>query len=208
MSFFTLNPSIRPAQLRSFAKLLRPAGNSSVSSIRLLALDVGHKNVGVATSDSFNLFPVHLPTFNLHNGKFAPHIRSIIDPKSKAYSIPLILVGFPLTQRGESGVRCSETLKFISNLRESLKEEKFEFPVSNAVKSAFEIPAVKNSSPITSVEFPIFALWDERFSSSDVRHLLGKSSKINEFRASGKIDSMVAAQFIQDFLGFIENLKE
>ncbi len=200
MSFFSLNPAFSPSHLRHLHRLLYPP--ASVSFLRLLSLDVGQKHVGISMSDPTNRFATHRKTFHQSTQLFASHLSSLLSsssfPSSEVFFVPFILVGFPLLTNGKRGEQCQQTLNFLSSLRSQLTLN-YPSKLPSLVRSSFD----SSFSPSEFPHFPHFLLWDERFSSSDVRQQFDSNKLIQKMKDKGRIDSMVAANFLTDFIEFL-----
>ena len=90
---------------------------------RTLALDVGDKRIGVAYTDPFGISLNPLPYIE-NNGKVFQKLSDII----KEYDIGTIVVGLPLTLKGEEGEQAKKTKKFVEELKKYISEDvKIEF---------------------------------------------------------------------------------
>ncbi len=90
---------------------------------RTLALDVGDKRIGVAYSDPFGISLNPLPYIE-NNDKVFENLSRLI----KEYDIGTIVVGLPLTLKGEEGEQAKKTKGFVEVLKKHIPEEiKIEF---------------------------------------------------------------------------------
>jgi putative Holliday junction resolvase len=87
-------------------KTLVPAG-------RLMALDVGTKTVGIATSDVLRSLATPLTT--LKRGKLAADLASL-DQLAAKHEIKALVVGLPLNMDGTEGPRCQSVRQFATNI--------------------------------------------------------------------------------------------
>ena len=78
-------------------KTLVPAG-------RLMALDVGTKTIGVATSDALRMLATPLTT--LKRGKLAVDLAALAE----------LAIGLPLNMDGTEGPRCQSVRQFATNI--------------------------------------------------------------------------------------------
>jgi len=86
--------------------------------LKVLAIDYGSKRIGLALGDT-NL-KIASPFKVIENrGDIWKKIRSIVEE----YQISVILVGLPLTPRGNLGQRAKEVEEFVKNLRENIPED-------------------------------------------------------------------------------------
>jgi putative Holliday junction resolvase len=86
--------------------------------MRIMALDIGEKNIGIAISDKTNILAI--PYLVLKNDDtFTDKICSIIKEKN----INKIIVGMPYTLSGNMGQQANKTKEFINNLKEKINIE-------------------------------------------------------------------------------------
>ena len=79
-----------------------------------MALDLGSRRIGLAVSDPLGITAQPLPTLNRKNKKadFAALLRVI-----KKKEVGEIVVGLPLTMRGETGTQAEKASEFAEELR-------------------------------------------------------------------------------------------
>jgi putative Holliday junction resolvase len=88
---------------------------------RILALDFGSRNLGLAVSDELGLTAQGLPTYRRSNKKNdLEHLRRLI----RQYEVREIVLGLPLRMSGDEGVQASRVQEFAEELR-----RKFKLPV-------------------------------------------------------------------------------
>lgn len=80
---------------------------------RLLALDVGAKTIGVATSDLLRTLAT--PLLVLRRGKLAADLASLAELARKHEAKALVL-GLPLNMDGSEGPRCQSVRQFAANI--------------------------------------------------------------------------------------------
>jgi putative Holliday junction resolvase len=80
---------------------------------RLMALDVGTKTIGVATSDVLRTLATPLVT--LRRGKLAVDLATLAD-LAKKYEVKALAVGLPLNMDGTEGPRCQSVRQFATNI--------------------------------------------------------------------------------------------
>lgn len=85
--------------------------------MRILALDVGSRRIGLAVSDPTGLLATSLPVLRRTN--LAADLAAIADV-ARREGAERVLVGLPLTLEGEVGPQARETLVFVERLREVL----------------------------------------------------------------------------------------
>jgi putative Holliday junction resolvase len=85
--------------------------------MRVLGLDVGDRRIGVAMSDPIGLTAQPLATIDRadgHDGLEA--IRALVE----RHGVARIIVGLPLTMRGEPGPQAKKVIAFADRLRQRL----------------------------------------------------------------------------------------
>ena len=87
-------------------KALVPAG-------RLMALDVGTKTIGIATSDALRMLATPLTT--LKRGKLAVDLAALAE-LAKKHEIKALAIGLPLNMDGTEGPRCQSVRQFATNI--------------------------------------------------------------------------------------------
>ena len=70
---------------------------------RLMALDVGSKTIGVATSDALRMLATPITT--LKRGKLAIDLAALADLVKK-HEVKALAIGLPLNMDGTEGPRC------------------------------------------------------------------------------------------------------
>ncbi|MCS7050294.1 MAG: Holliday junction resolvase RuvX [Thermomicrobium sp.] len=82
---------------------------------RALGLDVGGRRVGVAISDELGLIASPLTTIDL-NREGPEAIVKLVE----RYAPTVVVVGLPMTMRGQEGAQAAETRRFVEALRPHL----------------------------------------------------------------------------------------
>ena len=80
---------------------------------RLMALDVGSKTIGVATSDLTRTLAT--PLMTLKRTRLAADLATLADLASK-HDIKALLIGLPLNMDGSEGPRCQSVRQFAANI--------------------------------------------------------------------------------------------
>ena len=80
---------------------------------RLMALDVGSKTIGIATSDVTRTLATPLTT--LKRGKLAADLALLAD-LAKKHEVKALAVGLPLNMDGSEGPRCQSVRQFVTNI--------------------------------------------------------------------------------------------
>lgn len=88
--------------------------------MRILCIDVGDKNIGIAVSDEGNLIARGLGTIKLKED-FVERLKEII----KKYNVGKIVYGLPLKMDGSFSVQTEKTMAFISKLKQEIKDVEF-----------------------------------------------------------------------------------
>ena len=89
---------------------------------RVLALDVGNKRIGVAYSDPLGISVNPLPYIE-NNEKVFEKIKNLINE----YNIGKIVIGLPLTLKGEEGEQAKITREFVEELKKYIGNIPIEF---------------------------------------------------------------------------------
>jgi putative Holliday junction resolvase len=83
---------------------------------RYLGIDYGSKRIGLAISDPLNIVARTLTTV-LHSENALEKIKNIVNE----YLIGCIVIGMPLTLKGEKGKQAQEVEKFIGLLEKEIR---------------------------------------------------------------------------------------
>ncbi|WP_029521772.1 Holliday junction resolvase RuvX [Persephonella sp. KM09-Lau-8] len=89
---------------------------------RVLALDVGNKRIGVAYSDPFGISANPLPIIQ-NDEKVFEKIKELV----KEYDIGTIVIGLPLTLKGEEGEQAQKTKEFAEKLKQEIPDIPIKF---------------------------------------------------------------------------------
>ena len=88
-----------------------------MKSLKLMALDVGTKRIGIALADSFIKIAIPFTTVEINNVDSA--IKQIIEIISKE-EIDVLVVGLPRNQSGEETSQTAYTKEFVKNFEYSV----------------------------------------------------------------------------------------
>jgi putative Holliday junction resolvase len=135
---------------------------------RIAALDIGEKRIGIALSDPERrmAFPKGLI--------LREKALEEIPPLFRQWEVEAVVVGVPLTLRGEEGPQAAKVKGFVSALEEALKEAGLEVKI---------------------------VLWDERLSTLQAQTILHEAGyKGRKIRK--RVDAVSAALILQSFLDF------
>jgi putative Holliday junction resolvase len=80
---------------------------------RLMALDVGTRTIGIATSDALRMLATPLTT--LRRGKLAVDLAALAE-LTKKHEIRALAIGLPLNMDGTEGPRCQSVRQFATNI--------------------------------------------------------------------------------------------
>ena len=82
--------------------------------MRALGLDVGDRRIGVALSDSLGLTAQRLTVVERRDpSEDVEAVRTLVD----AHGVEVVIVGLPLTMRGERGIQADKVSTFADQLR-------------------------------------------------------------------------------------------
>ena len=80
---------------------------------RLMALDVGTRTIGVATSDALRMLATPLTT--LKRGRLAADLAALAE-LIKKHEVKALAIGLPLNMDGSEGPRCQSVRQFAANI--------------------------------------------------------------------------------------------
>jgi len=86
--------------------------------MRIMALDVGEKNIGIAISDKMNILAVPY-SIEKNDEDFSKKICVLVEEKD----IRKIIIGIPYNLKGKIGYQANKTFDFIEKLKEKIKVE-------------------------------------------------------------------------------------
>ena len=84
--------------------------------MRILALDVGDRRIGVAISDKTGTIARAVATLDRNKKNIVKELRTI----SKKYEISKIIIGLPLRSNGTEGIQVKKVRIFAKHLQEEL----------------------------------------------------------------------------------------
>ena len=93
-------------------------------SLKLMALDVGTKRIGIALADSFIKIAIPFTTVEVNNDVDSA-IKQIIEIISKE-EIDILVVGLPRNQSGEETSQTAYTKEFVKNFEYSVDRIDFQ----------------------------------------------------------------------------------
>lgn len=88
--------------------------------MRILCIDFGDKNIGIAISDEENLFARGLGTIKM-NESIIEKIKEFVEK----YNVNKIIYGLPLKMDGTFSVQTEKTMAFITKLKNEIKNVEF-----------------------------------------------------------------------------------
>jgi putative Holliday junction resolvase len=95
-----------------------PAETAASPPSRILALDFGARNLGLAVSDELGLTAQGLPTYRRSNKKNDfDHLRRLL----RHYGVREIVMGLPLRMSGAEGTQAEKVHEFAEELRRRFK---------------------------------------------------------------------------------------
>jgi putative Holliday junction resolvase len=137
---------------------------------RLMALDVGTKTIGVATSDVLRTLATPLTT--LRRGKLAIDLAALAELTAK-YEVKGLAVGLPLNMDGSEGPRCQSVRQFVAN--------------------------IERHGPTALAALPI-VLQDERLSTAAVTRGMIDDYDMSRARRAERVDAAAAAWILESAL--------
>jgi putative Holliday junction resolvase len=137
---------------------------------RLMALDVGSKTIGVATSDSLRLLAT--PLMTLRRTKLVPDLEHLADLVRKN-DIKALVIGLPLNMDGTEGPRCQSVRQFAAN--------------------------IGRHGPQGLAELPIL-LQDERLSTAAVMRRMIEDYDMSRAKRAERVDAAAAAWILESVL--------
>jgi putative Holliday junction resolvase len=143
---------------------------SLVHDGRLMALDVGTKTIGVATSDVLRTLATPLTT--LKRTKLAADLTRLAELARKHEATALVL-GLPLNMDGSEGPRCQSVRQFAANI------------AANGPPALAELPIV---------------LQDERLSTAAVTRGMIEDYDMSRARRAERVDAAAAAWILESAL--------
>jgi len=137
---------------------------------RLMALDVGTKTIGVATSDLLRTLATPLTT--LKRGKLAADLATLAELVAK-HAAKALAIGLPLNMDGSEGPRCQSVRQFAANI-------------------AAHAPPALAALPIV--------LQDERLSTAAVTRGMIEDYDMSRARRAERVDAAAAAWILESAL--------
>ncbi len=104
----------RQGGLNDGRRRLRRIEDAGAASGRLMALDVGTKTIGIATTDAPSAMLATPPT-TLERGKLAVNLAALAE-LTKKHEIKALVIGLPLNMDGTEGPRCQSVRQFATNI--------------------------------------------------------------------------------------------
>lgn len=137
---------------------------------RLMALDVGTKTVGIATSDLRRTLATPLTT--LRRSKLASDLAVLAELAAK-HEVKALAVGLPLNMDGSEGPRCQSVRQFVVN--------------------------IANHGPPALAALPI-VMQDERLSTAAVTRGMIDDYDMSRARRAERVDAAAAAWILESAL--------
>tara|TARA_A100001037_G_scaffold186882_1_gene167353 strand:+ start:22755 stop:23174 length:420 start_codon:yes stop_codon:yes gene_type:complete len=127
--------------------------------VRILAVDLGDKRVGLAVSDVSGIVATPKPAFHFKNLSYSVDYLSNI---SQELEVDHILVGMPLLLSGSHGEQANKVKEFIKELRKkiSIKIEILDerFSTVEARRRIFENTSKKSQTRMKNLDSPAAAV--------------------------------------------------
>jgi len=137
---------------------------------RLMALDVGTRTIGVATSDALRMLATPLTT--LKRGKLVADLAALAE-LAKKHEITALAIGLPLNMDGSEGPRCQSVRQFAAN--------------------------IANHGPPALAALPIL-LQDERLSTAAVTRGMIDDYDMSRTKRAQRVDAAAAAWILESAL--------
>ena len=137
---------------------------------RLMALDVGTKTIGLATSDL--LRSLATPLLTVKRGKLAADLAGLAELTRK-HDIKALIVGLPLNMDGTEGPRCQSVRQFVTN--------------------------IANHAPPALATLPVF-FQDERLSTAAVMRNMIDDYDMTRAKRAERVDAAAAAWILESVL--------
>jgi putative Holliday junction resolvase len=152
-----------------FAQLEPLLGNG-----RLMALDVGSKTIGIATSDVLRMLATPLKT--VKRGKLAIDLAEL-DALVRKNGVTALVVGLPLNMDGTEGPRCQSVRQFVTN--------------------------IANHGPTTLAALPV-VFQDERLSTAAVTRGMIDDYDMSRAKRAERVDAAAAAWILESALARLQ----
>jgi len=137
---------------------------------RLMALDVGRKTIGVATSDVLRMLATPLTT--VKRAKLAADLATL-DERARKHEIRALAVGLPLNMDGTEGPRCQSVRQFVTN--------------------------IANHAPPALASLPV-VMQDERMSTAAVTRGMIDDYDMSRSKRAVRVDAAAAAWILESAL--------
>jgi putative Holliday junction resolvase len=137
---------------------------------RLMALDVGSKTIGLATSDL--LRSLATPLVTVKRGKLAADLAGLAELARK-HEVKALIVGLPLNMDGTEGPRCQSVRQFVTN--------------------------IASHAPPTLAALPVF-FQDERLSTAAVTRNMIDDYDMTRAKRAERVDAAAAAWILESVL--------
>lgn len=158
-------PVVEFAELRALL-----AENGAHRGGRMMALDVGTKTIGIATSDALRMLATPLTT--IKRTKLAADLATLAELAAR-HEIRALAVGLPLNMDGTEGPRCQSTRQFIVN--------------------------IANHGPQSIASLPV-VLQDERLSTAAVTRSMIDDYDMSRAKRAERVDAAAAAWILESAL--------
>jgi len=134
---------------------------------RLMALDLGSKTIGIATSDALRMLATPLVT--LRRGKLAMDLAALGELVRK-HEIKALAIGLPLNMDGSEGPRCQSVRQFAAN--------------------------IANHGPANLAALPV-VMQDERLSTAAVTRGMIEDYDMSRAKRAERVDAAAAAWILE-----------
>jgi putative Holliday junction resolvase len=135
-----------------------------------MALDVGSKTIGVATSDALRMLAT--PLMTIKRGKLAADLAMLGELAAK-HEIKALAIGLPLNMDGSEGPRCQSVRQFVTN--------------------------IANHGPASLASLPV-VFQDERLSTAAVTRGMIEDYDMSRAKRAERVDAAAAAWILESAL--------
>ncbi|HZQ02071.1 MAG TPA: Holliday junction resolvase RuvX [Reyranella sp.] len=143
---------------------------------RLMALDVGAKTIGIATSDVLRGLATPLTT--LRRGKLAADLAALAELARK-HEVKAMAIGLPLNMDGSEGPRCQSVRQFAAN--------------------------IEKHGPAALAALPV-VFQDERLSTAAVTRGMIDDYDMSRAKRAERVDAAAAAWILESLLARLNSI--
>lgn len=119
---------------------------------QILAIDYGHKHIGIAISDESNTIAIPCPVLSR-----TPQLHQHIIELCQQHQVGMVVVGMPLNQHGTYGHSAKQVLQFVETLKSKLElpitlvDERFSTSFANRLLISMDTSRNRRKEKIDSL---------------------------------------------------------